>query len=153
MSWLTKGGPVQEIEPTVSFPLVMLFKTHRQLAGELLAELGLYPGQELLLMALARQEGVAQVDLGACLGVEPPTVAKSLQRLERAGLIERRPDPRDARILRVFLTDDARALRGRVAAIWQELDDRMLKGVSEVEQAFLRRLLVQLRDNISAGAA
>lgn len=141
-----------EIESTVSYPLVMLIKVHRQLAGDLLAELGLHPGQELLIMAVARQEGVAQADLGKYLNVEPPTVAKSLQRLERAGLIERRPDPRDARVLQVYLTAEAGALRGSITAIWRELDDRMLKGVSEVEEAFLRRLLVQLRDNISGGA-
>jgi len=143
---------VQEIEPTVSFPLVMLIKVHWLLASDLLAELDLYPGQELLLMAVAREEGIAQGDLGDYLNVEPPTVARSLQRLERAGLVERRLDPHDGRVLRVYLTAESRALRGKIAAIWQELNNRMLKGVSGVEQAFLRRLLVQLRDNISQGS-
>jgi DNA-binding MarR family transcriptional regulator len=143
---------VQEIEPTVSFPLVMLIKVHWLLASDLLAELDLYPGQELLLMAVAREEGIAQGDLGDYLNVEPPTVARSLQRLERAGLVERRLNPHDGRVLRVYLTAESRALRGKIAAIWQELNNRMLKGVSGVEQAFLRRLLVQLRDNISQGS-
>ena len=143
---------MQEIEPTVSFPLVMLIKVHWLLASDLLAELDLYPGQELLLMAVAREEGIAQGDLGDYLNVEPPTVARSLQRLERAGLVERRLDPHDGRVLRVYLTAESRALRGKIAAIWQELNNRMLKGVSGVEQAFLRRLLVQLRDNISQGS-
>ncbi|MDQ3480538.1 MAG: MarR family winged helix-turn-helix transcriptional regulator, partial [Actinomycetota bacterium] len=142
----------QEIEPTVSFPLVMLIKVHWLLASDLLAELDLYPGQELLLMAVAREEGIAQGDLGDYLNVEPPTVARSLQRLERAGLVERRLNPHDGRVLRVYLTAESRALRGKIAAIWQELNNRMLKGVSGVEQAFLRRLLVQLRDNISQGS-
>lgn len=140
-----------EIESTVSFPLVMLIKVHRQLAGDLLAELDLYPGQELLLMAVARDEGIAQGDLGEYLNVEPPTVARSLQRLERAGLVERRLDARDGRVLRVYLTPESRALREKIAAIWQELDDRMLNGVSDIERAFLRRLLVQLRENIRQG--
>jgi len=143
---------VQEIEPTVSFPLVILIKVHWLLASDLLAELDLYPGQELLLMAVAREEGIAQGDLGDYLNVEPPTVARSLQRLERAGLVERRLNPHDGRVLRVYLTAESRALRGKIAAIWQELNNRMLKGVSDVEQAFLRRLLVQLRDNISQGS-
>ena len=143
---------MQEIEPTVSFPLVMLIKVHWLLASDLLAELDLYPGQELLLMAVAREEGIAQGDLGDYLNVEPPTVARSLQRLERAGLVERRLNPHDGRVLRVYLTAESRALRGKIAAIWQELNNRMLKGVSDVEQAFLRRLLVQLRDNISQGS-
>lgn len=143
---------MQEIEPTVSFPLVMLIKVHWLLASDLLAELDLYPGQELLLMAVAREEGIAQGDLGDYLNVEPPTVARSLQRLERAGLVERRLDPHDGRVLRVYLTAESRALRGKIAAIWQELNNRMLKGVSDVEQAFLRRLLVQLCDNISQGS-
>ncbi|MBA3643334.1 MAG: winged helix-turn-helix transcriptional regulator [Chloroflexia bacterium] len=143
---------MQEIEPTVSFPLVMLIKVHWLLASDLLAELDLYPGQELLLMAVAREEGIAQGDLGDYLNVEPPTVARSLQRLERAGLVERRLNPHDGRVLRVYLTAESRALRGKIAAIWQELNNRMLKGVSGVEQAFLRRLLVQLRDNISQGS-
>ncbi|MDQ3780180.1 MAG: MarR family winged helix-turn-helix transcriptional regulator [Chloroflexota bacterium] len=143
---------MQEIEPTVSFPLVMLIKVHWLLASDLLAALDLYPGQELLLMAVAREVGIAQGDLGDYLNVEPPTVARSLQRLERAGLVERRLDPHDGRVLRVYLTAESRALRGKIAAIWQELNNRMLKGVSDVELAFLRRLLVQLRDNISQGS-
>ena len=90
-----------------------------------------------------------QSQLAACMGVEPPTATKMLQRMEHAGLIERRPDPEDARISRVYLTERGRALEQPVLEVWKQLETQTVAGLSPTEQALLRRLLMQVSANLS----
>ncbi|MBX9719393.1 MAG: MarR family transcriptional regulator, partial [Microbacteriaceae bacterium] len=70
-------------------------RAHRRRAAAALAPLGLHPGQELLLSILAKRGSATQVQLARILGVEPPTIAKMVGRLEAAGVAERAADPRD----------------------------------------------------------
>jgi DNA-binding MarR family transcriptional regulator len=75
-----------------------------------------------------------------------------LQRLERAGLVERRPCPNDARVSRVHLTLTGQALEPAVRDVWRRLEERMLAGLSDAEQIVLRRLLKQIQENLDEGA-
>ena len=72
-----------------------------------------------------------------------------LQRMERAGLIERRPDPEDARVSLVYLTERGRALEQPVLEVWKQLEAQTVAGLSATEQALLRRLLMQVSANLS----
>jgi DNA-binding MarR family transcriptional regulator len=72
-----------------------------------------------------------------------------LQRMEHAGLIERRPDPEDARVSRVYLTPRGRALEQPVLEVWKQLEAQTVAGLSVIEQALLRRLLMQMVANLS----
>jgi DNA-binding MarR family transcriptional regulator len=81
--------------------------------------------------------------------VEPPTVTKMLQRMEGAGLIERRPDPDDARVSRVYLAERGRALEQSVLDVWKQLEARSVSGLSLTEQTLLHRLLMQVLTNLS----
>lgn len=83
------------------------------------------------------------------MGVEPPTATKMLQRMEHAGLIERRPDPEDARVSRVYLTEQGRALEQPVLEVLKHLEAQTVAGLSAMEQALLRRLLMQVSANLS----
>ena len=69
--------------------------------------------------------------------------------MEHAGLIERRPDPEDARISRVYLTERGRALEQPVLEVWKDLEAHTVAGLSATEQALLRRLLMQVSANLS----
>ncbi len=139
---------MQRIDETLSFDLAALGKAHRQVAGTLLAELGLHPGQEFLLLTLMENDGITQSALVECARVEPPTIARSLARLERLGLVVRRPDAADARVLRVSLTGRGRELWGGVEMAWLELERRTILGLTDVEVALLHRMLRQMRDNL-----
>ena len=103
----------------------------------------------MLLLRLWSEEGIPQSQLAAAMGVEPPTATKMLQRMERAGLIERRPDPDDARISRVYLTQRGRALEQPVLEVWKQLEAQTVAGLSPTEQALLCRLLMQVAANLS----
>jgi DNA-binding MarR family transcriptional regulator len=124
-------------------------KAHRRWAEEALSRLGIYVGQEMILMQLWIEEGIPQSQLAACIEVEAPTMTKMLQRMERSGLVERRPDPQDARISLVYLTERSRELEQPVLNIWRRLEELSVEGMTEAEQILLRRLLRQMEENLS----
>jgi len=138
-----------EIRETLSCLLVQVAKAHRRRAGDELAKLGLHVGQEMVLMSLWQQDGRSQSELVCCLQVEPPTLSKMLDRLEKAELVQRRRDCEDARVCRIYLTDAGRALETCVGSVWKTLDEQLLAHLTLEEKLLLRRLLLQMRDNIS----
>jgi DNA-binding MarR family transcriptional regulator len=83
----------------------------------LLAELGLTYPQYLVLLALWESEPRTVRDVGAALALDYGTVSPLLKRLEAAGWVARRRDPRDERSVTVHLTDAGRALRSRAAHV------------------------------------
>jgi MarR family transcriptional regulator, organic hydroperoxide resistance regulator len=142
------NGRKHPLHDYIGFRLLQAHRAHRSRAEAALNERGLHTGQEMLLYQLWRQEGLTQSELVEMLGVEPPTVTRTLQRLEQAGIVERRTDPEDARVTRVYLTDQGRALEKEVRAIWDKLESMTLRGLSDVEIALLGRLLDQISANL-----
>jgi DNA-binding MarR family transcriptional regulator len=132
--------PTNDESPLAS-TLLTFSRTLRARHAELLAPHGLHPGQDALLMALWREGGLRQSDLALRLGVEPPTITRMVQRLERGGLIDRRPDPDDARAMRLHATPRARLLEGVVRRVWAELDALIVEAVGGAEAARLGRTL------------
>ena len=142
---------MQSIAETLGFTLAQLCRIHRSRVAEALSACGLHPGQEMLLMQLWVEEGVPQARLVELLAVEPPTVTKMLQRLERDGVIERRPDPHDARVSLVFLTPKGRDLRPQVEAAWQRVDQQAFASLRIEERMLLQRMLHDVRTNLEQG--
>lgn len=135
------------MEERISLLLTQVTRAHRARMGAGLAALGLHLGQEAVLMQLWAEEGLTQSELVERLGVEPPTVTKMLQRMERAGFVTRRADARDARVSRVHLTARGRKLEAPVRAVWRRAEAQLVKRLSPEERALLRRLLRALRDD------
>ena len=140
---------MKQIEGLVGYQLVQLSRAHRNRADVLLGQLGLHAGQEMTLFRLWQEEGLTHTQLAESLCVEPPTLSRMLQRMEAAGLLTRQPDAEDARISRVYLTDRGRSLEKPVLEAWNRLEDETVQGLTETEQLLLRRLLMQLRANLS----
>ena len=101
-------------------------------------------------MELWEEDGRTQANLAEALGVEPPTVTKMLQRMENAGLVDRRPDKVDRRAIRVHLTPKGRRLKNKVDKLWTELEARTVEGLSDRQQASLRSLLGALENNLTS---
>ncbi len=140
---------MKQIQDYIGFLVLQVHKAHRQRADLAFNKLGMHTGQEMILLQLWIEEGISQSQLAACMEVEPPTATKMLQRMERAGLIERRPDPEDARVSRVYLTERGRELEQPVLDVWRQLEAQTVADLSPTEQALLRRLLMQLLANLS----
>ena len=134
---------------TTSYALAQVCKLHRQRADDLLQEIGLHVGQEMMLCALWDREGVTQTELGDHLAIQPATVTNALRRLERKGLVQREPDSDDQRVSRVFLTSEGQQLRAAVEEKWSQLERASFAGISRREQELLRSLLSRVYDNLA----
>lgn len=123
---------------------------HRARAGELLAPLGLHPGQEALLLELARTGPMIQAKLSEALGCEPPSVTLMSRKLEASGHIRRRPAAGDRRATVVELTDSGRALTTRLKRVWRALAEETVAGLPAETAAELPALLDTLTENTTA---
>ncbi len=126
---------------------------HRALAGALLAPLGLHPGQEVLLLELDEQGPRTQGQLAAASRCEPPTITNSVRKLEAAGLVLRRPSPTDGRVTIVELSDRGQALLSRLKAVWHQLAEQTVAGVTSTSLDQLTTALVDLAASLSATGA
>lgn len=134
----------------ISHAIARVARAHRVTAGQLLRRLGLYAGQELLMMQLWEAGPQRQSDLIKLLELDPSTVTRMVQRLEQAGFVTRQPDPADRRAVLVETTPAGEALRREVGQVWQELEDRTLAGIAAEDRAALMRLLGLLEANLTA---
>jgi MarR family transcriptional regulator for hemolysin len=112
------------------------------------ATLGLTRAQAAVLANLARQEGINQVSLAQILELEPITLARLLDRLQAAGLIERRPDPKDRRAHLLYLTESAYPLLDRIFALAAEVREDALAGIAEPERNLLLEMMIRMRANL-----
>lgn len=90
---------------------------------------------------LARNEGINQAGLADLLEIRPMTLVRQIDRMQEAGWIERRPDPTDRRARRLFLTDKARPILGRIWDVASETQDQVLAALSPDEAEQLLELL------------
>lgn len=129
----------------VSYSIFAMARTHRAIAGAELAQLGLFPNQEILLIQLAASDGLSQKTLTETLRISHVTVAKTVGRMEKAGLVERRASDKDRRISLVFLTPAGRALHDRIIALWRGLEEIAASGLSPAEQRAYLSAVAKIR--------
>ncbi|MFI7610448.1 MarR family winged helix-turn-helix transcriptional regulator [Nonomuraea terrae] len=122
----------------LSYAIFSLARAHRGYAAGLLRELGLHPGQELLLMQLMDRDGQTQSELLESVGLDHSTVSKSLRRMQEAGLVAREQAPHDRRATLVRLTEKGRAMREPIERMWATLEDTTHRDLdSEQVRAFI----------------
>jgi MarR family transcriptional regulator, transcriptional regulator for hemolysin len=115
--------------------------------------LGLTRAQASVLAYLARQEGLNQAALAQILDVEPITLARLLDRLQTAELVERRADPKDRRAHLLYLTEAAYPLLDRIFALAAEVREDAMARIGEADRALLLDLLLRMKGNLLAGAS
>jgi MarR family transcriptional regulator, transcriptional regulator for hemolysin len=105
------------------------------------AQFGITRAQWVVLARLDRSEGLKQSELAEMLELQPISLTRLLDKLADSGLIERRPDPVDRRVKRLFLTDAARPLLDKLGDLGEELMATALVGV---ERETVERMVGQL---------
>ena len=120
---------------------------HRRM-HELLDNLGLYSGQPSMLRALWKQDGITQSKLTDLLNKSPSTVTKTVKRMERVGFVERKADPTDERLSRVYLTEAGHSIKGKLEDVWRTFEEQAFAGFSEEELTVFGDLLVRICRNI-----
>ncbi|MCB1411087.1 MAG: MarR family transcriptional regulator [Rhodobacteraceae bacterium] len=105
------------------------------------APLGLAPAQFMVLLELWQDDGLTQRDLVERLDVEQATMANTLARMDRDGLITRRPSETDRRARVVEITPKARAMREAAIAAAKAQNEAALAGLTGAERDELLRLM------------
>jgi DNA-binding MarR family transcriptional regulator len=136
------------IPETLGYLLARICRAHRGNAHERLSKIGLHPGQEMFLLRLWRKDGQTQKELADDICVQPATITRMIDRLTKAGLVERQADAEDRRVSRVYLTEAGRALQQPVEDVWREVEQQSFANLTLDEQILLRRLLLQVFENI-----
>jgi DNA-binding MarR family transcriptional regulator len=111
---------------------------------------GLTRAQWQVLKEIYLKEGLNQGALAELLEVEPITVGRLVDRLEQAGLIERRPHPTDRRAWSLYLLPAAHPLLETLKHIGGETRAELLQGMNDTEIDEAMRLLAKMKDNLIA---
>lgn len=113
-----------------------------------LAKHGVALGQFPLLLILWEQEGLTQSEIARRLDIEQPTVANTLRRMERDGLVETAADPANRRHVLINLTAKGRALEGPLTAEASAVNDIAASGLSAEELAEVREMIRRLGERL-----
>lgn len=110
-------------------------------------QLGTFP----VLLALWEAEGQTQSELAVRAQIEQPTMAATLNRMERDGLIRREPDPHDRRAARVLLTAQGRALRAPLTAAARAINARSVERLEVIDAEMFLQALHEVAASLSRG--
>jgi DNA-binding MarR family transcriptional regulator len=127
-------------------------KLTRARADEAFIRHGVRLGQNLMLAALADEDGLTPGELAERLQVTTPTIVKMATRMETAGLLRRARDPKDARLVRIYLTDRGRAAHGPVEDERLRIQEQALTGFSDAERRAIESALARVIRNLEEGA-
>jgi DNA-binding MarR family transcriptional regulator len=99
---------------------------------------GMTRAQWVILVRVERQPGLSQKELAEVMEVEPITVARLIDRMERRGIVERRPDPKDRRVWRLHLCPSAQPLLAELNVARTALARMITSGLDldAIEQLF-----------------
>jgi len=109
---------------------------------------GLSPGQFQALSELWIEDGLTQRQLAARLGVEQPTMANTLGRMERDNLVARKPHPEDGRSQQIWLTEAARSLQLPASKAALAADELMAAGLPPAERELFLSMLGRVASNL-----
>ncbi|WP_295897714.1 MarR family transcriptional regulator [uncultured Bartonella sp.] len=120
----------------------------KTLLARRLYEFGLYAGQDRIILLLAIKDGQSPSNLAKQLGVKPPTVTKTIARLQEQGFVTKRGSHKDQRQLHVFLTKDGRKVVNLIESAIDETEREITDGLDEKEHHMLFALLERVRKNV-----
>jgi DNA-binding MarR family transcriptional regulator len=133
---------------TIGFLISDVSRLMRKRFDERARTVGATRAQWKTLVMLSRHEGINQGGLADLLEVEPITLCRMVDRLEDAGLVERRRDPADRRAWRIYLTDAAQPVLKTLRVQADDLFDSALTGLSVAERDALGAALETIRLNL-----
>ncbi|MCA3623062.1 MAG: MarR family transcriptional regulator [Methylobacterium sp.] len=136
-------------QKTVGQQLMLASRLYRARMAELLAEISIFPGQELVLQALSGTEGATMGELSRALRVRPPTISKTITRLAAQGLVARRSRTDDARIVLVTLTAEGEAKLSRIGELTSLMEEEIADLLDDKDARRLRKLLRRLSKGLA----
>ena len=110
---------------------------------------GMTRAQWRVIAVLRRNEGINQTAMADIMDIEPITLGRHIDRLEEAGSVERRPDPDDRRVWRIFLTDNVQPALVEMEKIAIEVRNDVMVDFSPNERERFIDNLIRVKSNLA----
>jgi MarR family transcriptional regulator for hemolysin len=143
---VTPNHPTGAPEEALGRHLVFTAKRVRTRFEQHLSRAGSRLATWVVLTHARRSPGCSQSQLAELMGVEGPTMARHVDRLAAAGLLQRRRDVSDRRVTRIHLTPAGLARHTELAEVVERFDTHLRSAFSPAEQAQLRSFLDRIDD-------
>jgi DNA-binding MarR family transcriptional regulator len=114
--------------------------------GHKVSDLNVTPVQAMVLRFLYDQDQITSIDLGKKTELDSATLTGVIDRLENAGLIDRKDNPHDRRSIQIYLTEKGKITGEQIAMRMEEANTDFLKAFNPQESGELRRLINTLRN-------
>ncbi len=101
------------------------------------------------MLALEAEDGQSPGELAAKLGVKPPTITKTINRLTTQGVLEKRASTEDARQAHIFLTEVGRDAIKAIEKAVKKTEKQAFKGIDKKDQKVLSKLLARIEGNLA----
>jgi MarR family transcriptional regulator, organic hydroperoxide resistance regulator len=128
----------------LSKQLINATKQHKDQMAGYLRTIGLYVGQDIFLLTVAKQGELSQTEIKERLGVEYSTVHKITERLQKGGFVTKVKDSSDKRVSKIRLTNKGNDIVKKIDRYWNQLEEEFFAPLNKEEKDQLNKLLQKL---------
>ena len=127
-----------------------IHRTEHWLASGVLGKTKLYRGQTHLLLLISQNNGASQGDLAEMMDVRPSSMTEMLMKMEQSGLVTRRQDDKDQRVMRIFLTENGKKIADESKATVDDFTTKIFSCLTSEEQENMLNLIEKISSNIDS---
>lgn len=135
-------------EEPVQLVLTQIAHLYRQQSMVFMEGYNLKPHQAGILMTLSKKGSLSQRELAEKMRVTPPSITVAIQKMEQEGLLTRKHDEKDQRVIRLYITEKGKECVDELKDVFRQLEEIIFEGMSVEEKLLLRRLLIEMRGNL-----
>lgn len=140
--------PEMSVERELAFTISDVARLLRTFADQRARDFGMTRAQWAVLARVQSSQGLKQIELADTLDLQPITLTRLIDRLCDSGLIERRSDPDDRRVKRLYLTPAAHPVLEGLSRLGQDMMATVLEGIEPAAVEELLTRLVTLKNNL-----
>lgn len=129
----------------IFFQIAKIYQLSSRFLTQRVSELDLTAVQAMILGFLHEEDRITSVELGSRAGLDSATLTGILDRLEAAGLIERKGNPEDRRSIHIHLTQKGKEVAKQAASTIEAANFAFLKGLTEEQRRDLYSIIHKLR--------
>ncbi len=136
------------VDTRLGFIMHDISRLRRSAFDQIMKKMGVTRAQWWVIVHLSRHDGMMQVQLADMLDIGKASLGNLVERLEAGGWIDRRSDPVDGRVKRVYLKRKARQLIEEIHSLEFTFNEQKLDGVTRGERDELLRVLTNIKANL-----
>ncbi|MBC8548419.1 MAG: MarR family transcriptional regulator [Candidatus Brocadiales bacterium] len=138
-----------DFKESIGYSVAMANRALRKALDAELEHYGITFSQWQVLAGLALEGETSQVKLAELIGIEGPTLVRTLDRMEQKGWIRRKVSSRDRRQKLISPTKKVEGVWKKMTECAHGVRDEAVKGISAKDVANLQKLLTKIRENLN----